>query len=319
MSELQAYQPRAEVALATSQDVAVQRLSEWAQSADAAHRIAQTLVQTSFCPDSFRGKAGEATAAILAGLEMGLQPMASLRSFDVIQGQAAPRAITLRAVLQARGHEVVLVESTASRCVMRGRRAGSHEWQSVTWTIDRARQLGVTNKSNWKSQPQAMLVARATSELARLIASDAILGIGYSAEEIADGGSYDAQVQVDTTTPAPTSGTRKMSRGTRVTQVEPAPDPDPDAAPESPLLNTSSALAKRMFASINEAGIPEADRLTFCSGVIGREVTTSRELTDDDAHRIIEACQQPSPAEPADEPEPAEEYDPTAEAEWGAQ
>jgi hypothetical protein len=62
----------------TPQEAAVARLAEWANAADAAHKIAETLVQTSFCPDSFKGKAGEATAAILAGLEVGLQPMASL-------------------------------------------------------------------------------------------------------------------------------------------------------------------------------------------------------------------------------------------------
>ena len=36
MSEIQTWQPRNEVAVSTSQDVAVQRLGEWAQSADAA-------------------------------------------------------------------------------------------------------------------------------------------------------------------------------------------------------------------------------------------------------------------------------------------
>jgi hypothetical protein len=195
----------------TPQEAAVARLAEWANAADAAHRIAETLVQTSFCPDSFKHKAGEATAAILAGLEVGLQPMASLRSFDIIQGQAAPRAVTLRAIVQAGGHEVELVESTATRCKMRGKRRGSTDWQTITWTIDRARDLGVTGKSNWRSQPQAMLVARATSEICRLVASDAILGMGgYSVEEVADDGRVD-QLPAEVTTPV-ANGTRRLTR-----------------------------------------------------------------------------------------------------------
>ena len=88
----------APVALRDYQSDAVRRLGEWAESASAAFQIAERLVQTSFVPAAFRGKPVEAAAAILAGVEVGLQPMAALRSFDVISGQAAARAITLRAV-----------------------------------------------------------------------------------------------------------------------------------------------------------------------------------------------------------------------------
>lgn len=282
-TDIETYQDRSAVALNTSQDVAVQRLGEWAQSAQAAYSVAENLVRTSFVPEGFRGKPHEATAAILSGLEVGLSPMAALRSFDVIQGTAAPRAITLRAIVQSHGHEMEVLESTATRCKMRGRRNGASTWQDVTWTIDRAKQLGLVGKANWKNQPQAMLVARATSELARLIAADAILGIGYSSEEIADGGTTEQAVASGTTDTTPTA-TRKMSR-----RRAPEPEPEPEAQPdESPLLNPSSALAKRMFAMFNEAGITEkADRLGYVSTVIGREVTTSKEMTDADAEAVI--------------------------------
>jgi hypothetical protein len=304
---LEQYVPRAEVALSNAQDVAVHRLGEWAQSAGAAHQIAQTLVQTSFVPDSFRNKPGEATAAILAGLEVGLQPMAALRSFDVIQGQAAPRAVTLRAIVQSNGHEMVLVESTATRCRMKGLRKGSQEWQTVTWTIERARDLGVTGKSNWKNQPQAMLVARATSELARLIASDAILGIAYSAEEINDGGTVDQQVATETTAEPTPGGTRRMSRRpatiaeqvpqsgdsagspaeTSVTEGEAGSTPAGNP-PESPLLNVRSAIAKAMYAGINEAGIQEAERIDWICNVIGRDIDSTKEMTEDEARVVLD-------------------------------
>ena len=136
----------APVALRDYQSDAVRRLGEWAESASAAFQIAERLVQTSFVPAAFRGKPVEAAAAILAGVEVGLQPMAALRSFDVISGQAAARAITLRAIVQSHGHEIEVIESTATRCVMRGRRRGASDWQKVTWTIDRARDLQLTGK-----------------------------------------------------------------------------------------------------------------------------------------------------------------------------
>ncbi|MBQ1163351.1 hypothetical protein KBZ21_35765, partial [Streptomyces sp. A73] len=55
-------------------------LVAWAESAVAANHLAQSLAKTSFVPKAFQGKPDEVTAAILAGQEMGLSPMAALRS-----------------------------------------------------------------------------------------------------------------------------------------------------------------------------------------------------------------------------------------------
>lgn len=167
-------------------DAAVARLAAWAQAASATHQMAKTLVETSFVPQAFRNKPVEATAAMLAGAEVGLNPMASLRAFDVIQGMAAPKALTLRAIVQSHGHAMVTVESTHERCVVKGRRRGEQDWQESEWDIDRARRLKLTGKENWQNQPKAMLLARATAECARLVAADAILGIPYSSEELRD-------------------------------------------------------------------------------------------------------------------------------------
>src|SRR5690606_20836497 len=227
VSELTTYQQPAPIA--DYQSRAIDRLGAWAQSADAAFAVAQRLVQSSFVPQQFRGKPVEATAAILAGAEVGLNPMASLRAFDVIQGQAAPRALTLRAVAQSHGHDIEVVESTTTRCRVRARRRGG-DWQSITWTIDRAKELGLTGKDNWRKQPQAMLVARATAEAARLVAADAILGIGYSAEEVADGADGDVVLDVGTDAEA-SPGKRVMSRGRKPAR-EPEPEQEPQLAPE---------------------------------------------------------------------------------------
>ncbi|MFJ8594819.1 hypothetical protein [Streptomyces sp. NPDC093598] len=159
-------------------------LMQWAQEADLAYQMAQKLAATSFVPQSLRGKPGDITAAILAGAELGLKPMATLKSIDVIQGTPALRAHAMRAVVQKQGHEIELVASDPAHCVMRGRRKGSENWQTVEWTIQRAAQMKLTDKGEWKKQPQNMLVARATGELCRLIASDALHGMPYVSEEL---------------------------------------------------------------------------------------------------------------------------------------
>jgi hypothetical protein len=159
-------------------------LVAWAQEASLAYDMATKLASTSFVPQSLRGKPGDIAAAILAGSELGLKPMATLKSIDVIQGSPALRAHAMRGLVQSKGHDIELVESDDTHCVMRGRRAGSDTWQEVTWDIPRAQRMGLMGKDQWKKQPRTMLVARATGEICRLIASDVLHGMPYVAEEL---------------------------------------------------------------------------------------------------------------------------------------
>lgn len=158
-------------------------LEAWARDAIAISNIAANIATTSLA-GQYRGKPDEVTAVILAGHELGIQPMTSLKSIDVIQGQPALRAHAMRGLLQSKGHEIELVESDDNHCIMRGRRKGATEWQTVVWDIARARLLGLLGKDQWKKQPKTMLINRATGEICRLIASDALHGMPYAAEEL---------------------------------------------------------------------------------------------------------------------------------------
>lgn len=162
-------------------------IADWAHEADLAFQLAERLANTSFIPSTMRGKVGDITACLLAGNELGLPPMASLKSMDVIHGTPGLRAHAMRGLVQSHGHEIELIESTDTVCRMRGRRQGAEAWQEVLWTIARAQLAGFVSKNpNYKSQPANMLVARATGEISRLIASDALHGVPYTAEELRD-------------------------------------------------------------------------------------------------------------------------------------
>lgn len=262
-------------------------LVEWAQAAQAAFQLAKGLVSTSFVPQNYRGKPDEAAAAILAGSEVGLSPMASLRAFDNIQGTATPKAITIRAVMLRLGCEIEVDEQTSQRCIMRGRRARDANWTTVEWTMDRARKMGLDKKQQWTSQPGAMLVARATSELGRLIAADALLGLGYTAEEVADD------------QPEPTAKVARTAR-TPVKRApapqppepefdEPAPEPPVQAVAERVAEGITDAQSKALHAGLNGLGIKDRDAgLAAISQVIDREVTTSKDLTKAEASQVIE-------------------------------
>jgi len=176
----------------TSTDIAVplgaeiDTLHNWVYVAGKVHGIATSLARTSFVPASMKGRPDDIAACILTGRELGFDPMASLRSIDIIDGTPALRAITLRAIVQAKGHEVWVEESTMNKAVVCGIRAGSDHIQRSEWTIERAQKAGLTTKKNWRENPTSMLVARATAEVCRLVAADAILGMPYSSEELRD-------------------------------------------------------------------------------------------------------------------------------------
>lgn len=169
--------------LATREPDEPSDLMKWVEDARQANLVAKALASTNFA-GSFKNKPDELTAAILAGQELGLKPMASLKAIDIIQNTPALRAHAMRAIIQNQGHEIELVESTSTYCKMRGRRKGADAWQYVEWDIPRAELMRLAGKDEWKKQPKTMLVARATGELCRLIASDALHGMPYAAEEI---------------------------------------------------------------------------------------------------------------------------------------
>lgn len=286
----------AELSLVDKADAAIARLTAWAAAAQATYKMADNLVGTSFVPEAFRGKPMEATAAMLAGAEVGLNPMASLRAFDVIQGTAAPRANTLRAIVQSAGHEIRVAESSDTRAIVEGRRRGERDWQRSVWPIERAAKLKLTGKDNWQKQPQAMLIARATAECCRLVAMDAILGIPYAAEELADDIELGAAAA-----PEVKPKTRRMQRAA-VTPAE--PELEPPAGPDEqddPISQQQMRLMQKLFTDA-EITDPQAKR-DYCTQRLGREITSVTDLSKHEASKIVDAL---TPVEdPPFEEEPA--------------
>lgn len=285
-------------------------LAEWVEQAQQVATIADMLCRTSFVPKAFVGKAPECAAAILAGQEMGMSPMASLRAIDVIEGKPAMSAVGLRALVQSKGHEIWTQDSTATRAVVKGRRRGSDKVETSTWTIDRAKTFGLTGKKNWREQPTAMLLARATSECARLIAADALLGMPYSAEELADGADI-PDVIAEPTAPEPK---RRSARRTARPAPPAVPEPDEpaavvvDAAPDEPEAEPiTKAQLTKLHTLLTRAGITDRDEgLAYYAQVIGRDVASSKDLTKAEASKVIDRLEVP-PEPPAnmdtDEPD----------------
>jgi hypothetical protein len=282
----------------------------WAYEARQAAQIATSLAKTSFVPVTLRGKPEDITAAILAGQELGLKPMATLRSMDVIQGTPALRAHAMRGLVQSHGHKIQLVSSTETRCVMRGRRKdeGDDEWQTVTWTIERAAKLQLTGKSEWKKQPQTMLVARATGEICRLVASDVLHAMPYAVEELGDDEPMLGMTRIEAEVSKPARRTVRRAAALPAAPAEPPPaveeppfEDQTDPAEPVGVEPMSEPMRKKMWALLREQNMTDRDEvLAYLSVTIDREIRSSTELSKEEGIAVIDALlDRQAPAEPA--------------------
>jgi 5'-3' exonuclease len=128
-------------------------------------------------------------STILAGREMGIQAMASLRAIHIIDGKPSLSADLIRALVIRSGlaKHFRCTERTATRATFETQR-GDDPPISLTFTIEEGRAAWPKDeaawlKSGWGKNPADMLVARAGAKLARLVYPDVVHGI-YAPEEI---------------------------------------------------------------------------------------------------------------------------------------
>lgn len=130
-------------------------------------------------------------ATVLAGRELGMSAMASLRGFDIIDGRPTFKADLIRALVLKSGKAKYFkcTERSDSRATFKTLRIDEDdpEPMSLTFTIEEGRQAWskapeAWDKSGWGKNPADMLVARAGAKLARLVYPDVVHGL-YAPEE----------------------------------------------------------------------------------------------------------------------------------------
>lgn len=233
MTELAVYQPQGELVLTSSS--AMERAADfatWAPKLTAAAAIAAEIANTDFVPGALRRNTAAVTAAILAGSEMNLGPMASLMHVHIIDGRPSLSSEMQRALVLGLGHHIRYVEMTTARCVVEGQRRGESDWTAVTWTMDDAKRAGLASRQQWQKYPRRMLAARATSELCRMLFADALAGMPFSAEELEDEADDVATIAGSAATSAPAQRTAR--RRQPVPENVPGPA-EPNGSSETPV------------------------------------------------------------------------------------
>lgn len=323
-----------ELVTTTSVDPTGGRLIAWAHAAGAAGELASQLVRTQIVPETFRvGPAtppaqadlivGNAAAAILLGDELGLSPIAALRSLYVIRGQVGTYTRAKVALVKSRGHSIWTESETDTAVTVVGHRAGEPDHlERSTWTIERARAAGFMRRgrngelSQYETQPRTMLYARAAGEVASRVAPDVLLGIPEDADEPSAPGGITPTVTVSRRSPRPLDslGDPAPSGESQPTgedgDLEAGPDPQTtpeDAAsalpvtgdPESPeqpnddvepgITPPQLRLLQTLFVQVGVRG-PDA-RHRYLSKWLGHPVTSTSDITVTEASEIIDRLQ----------------------------
>ncbi len=125
-------------------------------------------------------------AIIMTGRDLGLSAVAALRGFQVINGKPCPSAqLLIGQVKASRACEYfMLVESTDKSATFETKRVGEPKPVKMTYTIEEARQAGLT-RDNWVKRPKTMLRWRCSVELARAVYPDITSGL-YTDDEMLD-------------------------------------------------------------------------------------------------------------------------------------
>ncbi len=147
-----------------------------------AMELATTIGATEFVPESYRRKSASIVAAVLTGRELGVPPMTALQKIHMIKGRPTLAAELMRSLVFKAGHHLEFPSLTDQKVTVRAWRADSEaEATEITWTMDMAKRAGLGG-DNWRKYPRAMLTARATAEICRLVFPDCIGGL-LSSEE----------------------------------------------------------------------------------------------------------------------------------------
>lgn len=217
---------------------------------DEAKNLATTLSNARTIPEALQKAPADVLAIVMAGAELGLAPMQSLRALVLIKGKPTLSADAMGALVKSRRDVcefLVLESSDATRATYSTKRVGDPRPTTLSFTIEEAKTAGL-NGDNWRKFPAAMLRARALSAICRAVYPDLILGV-YDPDEL--------PAEEKDVTPPPTSTPPRrrhpLQREDGVV-VDMAASPQTASSPQ-----TAAAMTEALAASVSaEAPKPGA-------------------------------------------------------------
>lgn len=268
----------------------------------------KTMAQAVAASHLFKGidSAESAFTLMLLCQAEGLHPIQAMRRYHIVDGQPSMKADAILAEFLARGGTVDWHQYDDEACdaTFTGKTT-----IRVRWDMERARKADLTGKVNWKRYPRQMLRSRAVSEGVRVADPAVVVGI-YTPEEIED-------LRPDATATVRPVYTPPPAQSKPANDATPAPvvvdvETKSGGGPEKPtqahagVIETAQldpAAVKKLQTLFGKLGIGqrEADeqqldghpraaflrdrRLEKIGEVIGRTITTAKELTAAEAEK----------------------------------
>jgi len=283
----------------------------------------KALSASDLLPVEYRGKPANVLVAMEYGRALGLEPLSAIQNVVIIKGKPTASAALMAGLVRRAGH-ILRVTGNDKRAECTIIRSDDPEFEFTTvWTIDRAKQAGLTSNQTWAKYPDAMLKARAISECARNACSEILAGVQYTPEELGEP-EADEPVKAQRTTAVRTKPvTSKVPLADKPAIAEPDFDePQPasvlavveddivdaeivedapiEPTPDEPIVgDITAAQLKHLHASLNSMGVKDRSQgLHMLGKIIGREISSTKELSKAEAAKLIDALQ--------DEPETEE-------------
>lgn len=147
---------------------------------------AKTLADSGLLPKQYQRQPANVLYACEFGEMLGISPMAAITGIHVIEGKPTASAALLSALVRRAGHKLRVTGNDKEATAEIVRSDDPDFTFRSTWTIERAKQANLLNKTVWKQYPAAMLKARAITEVARDACEEALSGVHYTPEEFGD-------------------------------------------------------------------------------------------------------------------------------------
>lgn len=148
-------------------------------------QMAKALSHSAMFAKRFNGNPADVLGAVMLGKSMGIEPISALTSINVINGTPTASAMLIAALVRRAGHKVEYrrdpVKQSVSCTITR---ADDGTSVTETWSMDRAKRMGLAGRGMWAKDPMTMLSWRALTSAARLAVPDVVLGLAYTPEEI---------------------------------------------------------------------------------------------------------------------------------------
>ena len=146
---------------------------------------AQAVAQSSLIPDGYRNQPANVLWAMDLADALGVPFPQVMQTMVVMRGRMTMSADLMAAVVRRAGHKLRICEQDMSVTATLIRQDDPDYEFAATWDEAKARQAGLWGQRGpWSLYPTQMLRSRATTEVCRQGASDALAGTVYSPDEL---------------------------------------------------------------------------------------------------------------------------------------